>query len=163
MTVLMNESFESRLWRWGGNVFPAYRRSGAKIVYVAADFHEVHIQIPSNWKTRNHMGITWGGSLYSALDPIFGVMLHKLLGGNFRVVDKEANIQFKRPAHKTLTAKFKISHEELAGIKQDLLNATEYSLKKNIERHYCIELLDNEGVVHVTCKKGLAIGTNKGS
>ena len=160
MSVLMNESFESRLWRWGGNLFPAYRRSGAKIIYVAADFHEVHIQIPCNWKTRNHMGITWGGSLYSALDPIFGVMLHKLLGGNFRMVDKEANIQFKRPAHKTLTAKFKITQQELAGIKQDLLNTVERSFKKNIERHYCIELTDEEETVHVTCEKVLSIGAN---
>jgi len=148
---MLKESFESRLWRWGGNLFPAYHRSGARIHYVAPDFHEVQIRIASNWKTRNHMGITWGGSLYSALDPIYGVMLYKLLGRKFRVIDKSANIQFKKPGRETLFATFRIGHQELADIHTALRS------NAKLERSYPIELVDGNGVVHVTCQKVLCV------
>jgi len=148
---LKAESFESRLWRWGGNLFPAYRRTGAGITYVAADFHEVHIKIPSNWKTRNHMGITWGGALYSALDPIYGVMLYKILGGQYRVIDRTASIHFKRPVKTTLFARFRLSQQEIIGIKSDL------QTKAKLTRKYDIDLVDKHDVVHASCEKELCI------
>jgi hypothetical protein len=147
----MLESFESRLWRWGGNLFPAYRRSGARITYVASDFHEVHIKIPSNWKTRNHMGITWGGGLYSALDPIYGVMLYKMLNGQYKVIDRSASIHFKRPGETTLFAQFLLSPQELIDIKKEL------SLKQKLQRIYEIDLVDVHGIVHASCVKELCI------
>ena len=148
---LKAESFESRLWRWGGNLFPAYRRTGARITYVAADFHEVHIKIPSNWKTRNHMGITWGGGLYSALDPIYGVMLYKILGGRYRVIDRTASIHFKRPGKTTLFARFRLGQQELKDIQIDL------QTKAKLTRNYEIDLVDKYDVVHASCEKELCI------
>jgi acyl-coenzyme A thioesterase PaaI-like protein len=148
---LKAESFESLLWRGGGNLFPAYRRTGARITYVAPDFHEVHIKIPSNWKTRNHMGITWGGGLYSALDPIYGVMLYKILGGQYRVIDRTASIHFKRPGKTTLFARFRLSQQELKGIQADL------QAKVKLTRNYEIDLVDKHGVVHASCEKELCI------
>jgi acyl-coenzyme A thioesterase PaaI-like protein len=147
----MPESFESRAWRWGGNLFPAYRRSGARITYVAPGFDEVHIKIPSNWKTRNHMGITWGGGLYSALDPIYGVMLYKILGGKYRVIDRTASIHFKRPGKTTLFARFRLSQQELEGIQ------TQLQTKVKLTRNYEINLVDKQGVVHAFCEKELCI------
>jgi hypothetical protein len=132
-------------------LFPAYRRTGARITYVAPDFHEVHIKIPSNWKTRNHMGITWGGGLYSALDPIYGVMLYKILGGQYRVIDRTASIHFKRPGKTTLFAQFRLSQQELKGIQADL------QAKVKLTRNYEIDLVDKHGVVHASCEKELCI------
>jgi hypothetical protein len=132
-------------------LFPAYRRTGARITYVAPDFHEVHIKIPSNWKTRNHMGITWGGGLYSALDPIYGVMLYKILGGQYRVIDRTASIHFKRPGKTTLFARFRLSQQELKGIQTDL------QAKVKLTRNYEIDLVDKHGVVHASCEKELCI------
>jgi len=156
-TELTKESVESRLWRWGGNLFPAYRRTGARVTYVAPDFHEVHIKIPSNWKTRNHMGITWGGGLYAALDPIYGVMLYKILGRQYRVIDRTAAIQFKRPAKKTLFARFRLSDNEVRGIQKDLQHTSK------LVRVYDIDLIDKRGVIHATCEKELCIFPNRDS
>ena len=155
MTTLLKESFESRLWRWGGNCFPAYRRTGARVKYVAADFHEVHIELPSNWKTKNHLGITWGGSLYAALDPMYGVMLYKLLGRQYRVVEKTATIHFKRPGKSTLIAQFRISKEELGTIKNELQN------NSKLERTYLIDLVDQQGVIHASCEKVISISSHR--
>lgn len=152
---LMAESLESRLWRWDGNFFPAYRRTGARISYIAADFHEVHIAIPSSWKTRNHMGITWGGGLYSGLDPIYGVMLYKILGRQCRVIDRKATIHFRRPAKTTLFAQFRLSKQELSEIQKDLLS------KQKLTRVYYVDLVDGQGVVHASCEKELCIFPNR--
>jgi hypothetical protein len=37
----MPESFRTRLLRWKFNLFPAYRGTGARVTYIAADFREV--------------------------------------------------------------------------------------------------------------------------
>jgi hypothetical protein len=102
--------------RWGFNFFPAYRRTGARITYIAADWREVHIKLDLNWKTKNYVGTIFGGSMYGAVDPIYMVMFIKLLGPKYIVWDKAASIQFKRPGQSTLQTKFKIEEAELTYI-----------------------------------------------
>jgi hypothetical protein len=97
------------------------------------------------------MGITWGGGLYSALDPIYGVMLYKILGGQYRVIDRTASIHFKRPGKTTLFARFRLSQQELKGIQADL------QTKVKLTRNYEIDLVDKHGVVHASCEKELCI------
>jgi len=145
------ESFESRVWRWAGNWFPAYRGSGAKVTYVSADFHDVSIKLPCNWKTKNHMGITWGGSLYAALDPIYGVMLYKILGRQYRVIDSQAEIRFLKPGKETLYAHFHIPATDLSTLKDQLT----HSGKSRIQLQ--VSLKNKQGEVHATCDKHIHI------
>ncbi len=86
----MNESWHTRLRRWGFNFFPAYRGTGARFTYIAADWREVRIKLPLNWRTRNYVGTIYGGSMYGAVDPIYMVMLIQLLGPQYIVWDKAA-------------------------------------------------------------------------
>jgi hypothetical protein len=74
------ESWGTRLERWGFNWFPADRGTGGRIDSIAADGREVRVRVPLSWRTRNHVGTTFGGSLYGALDPIYMIMLIKALG-----------------------------------------------------------------------------------
>src|SRR4030043_2487274 len=135
----MNESFKTRLMRWGFNLIPAYRRTGARITYIAGDLHEVHVKLPLNWKTRNYVGTIFGGSMYAAVDPIYMVMFIKLLGPQYIVWDKAATIQFKRPGWSTLKARIKVEDQELEAIRKELEG------KSALDRVYRIELLDEEG------------------
>ena len=64
----MPESWSSRLLRWKFNLFPAYRGTGARIAYIADDFHEVRLRLPLSWRTRNAVGTIFGGSMYGAVD-----------------------------------------------------------------------------------------------
>ena len=66
----MPESFESRKMRWGFNLFPAFRGTGARVTYIASDFHEARVRLPLSWRTRNYVGTIFGGSLYGAVDPM---------------------------------------------------------------------------------------------
>ena len=147
----MAESWNSRCWRWLANLSPAYSRTGATITYIAHNFQVVHIALPLNWKTRNHMNMIWGGSLYGAIDPIYGVMLWKLLGPRFDVVDKAATIHFRRPGRSTLYARFVIDDAELQSLHTALCN------QNKLERHYQVELLDSSGSVHMVCDKTIHI------
>lgn len=133
--------------RWKFNFFPAYRGAGGRVTYIATDFHEVRVKIPLTWRTRNYVGTIYGGSLYGAVDPIYMIMLIKILGPEYVVWDKAASIQFKKPGRDTLFATFKLSEGEIASIKEGLTRA------KSLDRIYQIELLDKDGVVHALVEK----------
>ncbi len=147
----MPESLKSRINRWYFNFFPAYRGTGARLLYIADDWQEVRIKLPLNWRTKNYVGTIFGGSMYAALDPIYMVMLIKVLGRDYIIWDKQATIRFKRPGRSTLFAHFVLSDEEVAGIKSEL------ATRPSIDRIYAIDLTDQKGAVHATVEKTLYI------
>ena len=110
------ENFRSVLNRIGFNFFPAYRRTGARIYFLSADWRDVHIVLGLNWKTKNYVGSVFGGSIYGALDPIYMIQLINILGSDYIVWDKSATVKFLKPIKKKVFARFLISDEILAEI-----------------------------------------------
>lgn len=151
----MPESFKSRRFRWLFNLFPAYRGTGGRVIYISDDFHEVKIKLPLNWRTRNYVGTIYGGSIYASIDPIYMLMLMHIIGDDYVVWDKAAKIRFKRPGRDTLYADFLLTPEEISEIKR--LAETE----KSIDRVYNLELKDKNGVVHAFIEKTLYISKRK--
>lgn len=147
----MPESGASRRLRWGFNLFPAFRGTGARITYISGDYRELRVKLPLNWRTRNYVGTIFGGSLYGAVDPHYMIMLIKILGPDYVVWDKAATIRFKKPGRGTLSARFVIPEEEIALIRERL--ETEHS----IDRVYRVELTDAAGVVHAEVDKTVYI------
>lgn len=152
----MPESFNSRLFRWGFNFFPAYRGTGGRVTYIADDWHEVRIKLPLNWRTRNYVGTIYGGSIYGAIDPIYMLMLMKILGPGYTVWDKAANVRFRKPGRDTLFARFFLDPNEISEIKE--LGKTE----RAIDRIYNVELTDTAGTVYAQIEKTIYI-SKKGS
>jgi hypothetical protein len=101
----------------------------------------------STWRTRNYVGTIFGGSMYSAVDPIYMVMLIRRLGKDYVVWDKAASIKFKRPGRETLHARFVVTDGELAAIRAAL------ETQRSIDRTYLIELKDSSGTVCATVEK----------
>jgi acyl-coenzyme A thioesterase PaaI-like protein len=153
----MQESLKTRIARWRFNLFPAYRGTGARVTYIAADWREVRIKLPLNWRTRNYVGTIYGGSMYGAVDPIYMLMLIKVLGPSYVVWDKAAAISFKKPGTGTLFAKFVLAEEEISAIKDALTYAP------SVERVYFVELADAEGIVHAFIEKTVYIRKKEGS
>jgi acyl-coenzyme A thioesterase PaaI-like protein len=147
----MPESWRSRLTRWGFNWFPAYRGTGARITYIADDWSEVRIRLPLTWRTRNYVGTLFGGSMYGALDPIYMVMLIRLLGPAYQVWDKAATIQFRRPGRSTLYATFRVDASLLAAIRESVAH------EGKTERTFIVDLIGAAGEVHARCEKLLSI------
>ncbi len=150
----MPESFASRKLRWGFNLVPAFRGTGARVTYIAEDFREARVRLPLSWRTRNYVGTTFGGSLYGAVDPMYMILLIKILGPGYTVWDKAATIRFLRPGRSTLYARFAIEEEEIATIKRLL------ETEPSVDRIYRVELADAAGLVHATAEKTIYIKKN---
>ena len=145
------ESWPSRMRRWGFNWFPAYRGTGARVEFLSSDWREIRIRLPLNWRTRNYVGTIFGGSLYGAVDPIYMIMLLKLLGPDYVVWDKAATIRFLRPGRGTLRATFRLSEEEIAALRAAV------DREGKIEREFTVDLVDAAGEPHASCQKLLSI------
>ena len=143
----MPESFASRLLRWKFNLFPAYRGTGARVTYIAGDFHEARVRLPLSWRTRNAVGTIFGGSMYGAVDPIYMIMLIRLLGRQYVVWDKTATIRFRKPGRSTLFATFRIDDGELEAIRSATAGGAP------VDRTYTVDLADRDGLVHATVEK----------
>ncbi|MEL6538391.1 MAG: DUF4442 domain-containing protein [Bacteroidota bacterium] len=120
----------AKLFRLGFNLSPMYRRSTAKIVSVSPDLLEVKIRLPINYKNRNYVNSIFGGSMFSAVDPIPMVQLINLLDSQYVVWDKSAEIKFKRPAREPLFAEFTYTEQELQDIKAQIETDQEMELEK---------------------------------
>jgi acyl-coenzyme A thioesterase PaaI-like protein len=150
------ESVHTRLMRLGFNLYPAYRGTGGRITYIADDLHEIRVRIPLSLRTRNYVGTIFGGSMYGAVDPVYMVMLIRLLGPGYVVWDKAASIRFRRPGRTTLYARCVLLPEELAEIRAATAGGAA------IERTWSIPLTDAEGTVHAVVEKVIHIRQKKG-
>ena len=112
---------------------------------------ELRVRLPLNWRTRNYVGTTFGGSLYGAVDPFYMVMLIRNLGPDYVVWDKAATICFRKPGRGTLYARFTLDQAELDSIKRELNG------QRSIDRVYHVDLTDAEGVVHASVEKTIYI------
>jgi acyl-coenzyme A thioesterase PaaI-like protein len=137
----------NKLRCWSFYIFACYRGTGGQAQSVAEDWSEVHLDLPLSWRTRNYVGTIFGGSMYSAVDPIYMVMLIRRLGKDYVVWDKAASIQFKKPGRETLHARFVVTDGELAAIRAAL------ETQRSIDRTYLIELKDSSGTVCATVEK----------
>ena len=107
-----------------------YQRSTAKIAEVTPDLMEIKVKLPLSYKNRNYVNSIFGGSLFSSVDPIPMVQLINLLGDDYVVWDKSAQIFFKRPAKEHVYAEFKVTQEELDDIKTRVKAENEINLEK---------------------------------
>lgn len=143
----MRESWRTRLFRWKVNVFPAYWFTGARVTYIAADFREIHVRLPLSMRTRNLVGTMFGGSMFAATDPIYMIMLIRLLGPDYVVWDRSASIRFLKPGRGTLQARFLVPEAETDAIREAL------ETQRSVNRVYTIELKSDDGTVHAVIER----------
>ena len=140
----MSESSETARQRFFFNIFPCYRATGARVLYIAADWRTVKIELGLNWLTKNYVGTIFGGSMFAATDPMYMIMLIKLLGKDFIVWDKAASIKFLKPGKEKLFATFTVTDEDLADIKEKLVD------RKKFEKTFTVTLVDKQNNAHAT-------------
>ena len=136
-----------RVFNW----WPCYRGTGGRIVELSRDWRRIRVELPLRLRTRNYVGTIFGGSLYGAVDPIYMIMLIKVLGPDYVVWDKAATIRFKKPGRSTLRATFRLEDAELDALRADVLR------DGRTERTYVVELKDGDGNVCMSCDKLLTV------
>ncbi|MBE0651944.1 MAG: DUF4442 domain-containing protein [Bacteroidales bacterium] len=145
------ESRETRIKRLYFNFFPAYRSTGARVKFISSDYKEIHIRLKLYWRTKNYVGTVFGGSIFGALDPMYMVQLINLLGNEYVVWDKEANVRFIKPVNKTVFARFLITDELLEQIRNEV------ALNKKMHLRLPASFVDKNGTIYATVDKLLYI------
>ncbi|WP_317129356.1 DUF4442 domain-containing protein [Flavivirga rizhaonensis] len=121
---------DKQIYKYGFNLSPMYRRSTGKVIEVSDNLHYVKIKIPLSFKNRNFVGSIFGGSLFSATDPIYMIQLMNILGEDYIVWDKAASIKYKRPGKDTLYCEFEFSTDEINAIKKNISSKGEIDIVK---------------------------------
>ncbi len=117
---------------------PSTANTGAEITHISKDLQHVSLTIPLNEKTRNMMGIIYGGVMYSATDAIYLTMLWYRLGLDYMLIDKCADVQYLRPGLGDLTVDFHLPEETVQSIIKEL------ETNKSTLREFVIDIKDEK-------------------
>ncbi len=110
------------------NRYAPYRGAGIEIDKIDFNHYHIRVKMPLTRKNQNIVGVHFGGSLYSMVDPFYMLLLMHHLGPKYIVWDKGASIQFLAPGRGTVFADVRISAEEVS------------------YRHYQLNIYDEAGV-----------------
>ncbi len=100
------------------NLWPPFAGAGIRVKHIASDWSAVDVEMKLRFWNSNYVGTHYGGSLYSMTDPFYMLMLIEKLGREYTVWDKSAAIRFRRPGRGRVTAHFRISQEQVDGIRE---------------------------------------------
>jgi Domain of unknown function (DUF4442) len=142
-----SESFKSWWFRTLMNWYPMYFGSGGKILFWAGDSTELHLRLKLNVWSYNYVGTIFGGSMFSASDPFYMLMLLRALGPKYVVWDKSAIIRFRKPARTTLYAILKITQSDFEEIKTNVADKGEFT------KTFTIRWMDQHGVAHAEIER----------
>lgn len=133
------------------NIYPPYLGAGIRIQYVSDDWKELHVGMPLRWYNRNAVNTHFGGSLYSMIDPHLMLMLMQLLGRDYRIWDKAADIEFIKASKRRVKSIIKVTEDDLEAIRSQ----TEDGNKHFPE--FLVEVVDDEGDLVARVNKTLYV------
>ncbi len=131
--------------------YPPYLGAGVTVTRISPDWHELCVSMKLRWYNRNIVGTQFGGSLYSMIDPHLMLLLMQLLGTDYTVWDKGAEIEFVRPGTGTVTCTITILATELADIRAATADGRKYLPEFNLK------IVDDSGAVVAKVKKILYV------
>ncbi len=102
------------------NFWPPYLGAGVKVKLVDEKQMIIEVSMPLRKMNSNYVGVHFGGSLYSMVDPFYMLILMKKLGRDYIVWDKSASIEFKKPGIDRVKCHFEITNERLSEIKAEV-------------------------------------------
>lgn len=149
------ESFKSRMFRRLFHLLPAYHRSGGKVVFISGDWLEVHVRVSYRWSTTNSFGAVFGGSIYAAIDPIYMMQFIHILGKDYVVWDKAADIKFIRPIRKAACARFLLNNDIIDEVRQNVAKEGKYVITLPVE------YVDKNGTVYAVINKSVYIADKR--
>ena len=141
------ESGKSAMMRRSFNFWPCIWCSGGRVEFIAGDYHELHVSIKLNIRTRNRVGTVYGGSIYSSVDPYFMLMFMQILGKDFVVWDKAASVKFVRPIVNKVKCRFLVTEELVEEVKHKVAALGEYTFELPLKYE------DEAGVVYAVFTK----------
>jgi uncharacterized protein DUF4442 len=140
-----------RHMRWLLNLYPPYLGAGIRVKRLQPDWKAIDVEMKLRFWNSNYVGTHFGGSLYSMTDPFYMLMLIENLGPAYIVWDKAASIRFRRPGKGRVSVSFRLSEEQIEGIRQRL------NTQEKVEPTFMVEVKDDSGAVVAEVEKVLYI------
>lgn len=144
-------SFMKRHIRRVVNFWPPFFAAGIRVTRWDPDWRAVDVELRLHPWSANFVGTHYGGSLYSMVDPFYMLMLIENLGRDYVVWDKSAQIRFRKATTSSVSARFRLTQQQIDEIKQSLETADK------LEPTFLLEIKDDEGTVVAEVQKGLHI------
>lgn len=122
------------------NHFSPYKGAGIEIEKLDLKNYHVRVKMPLTHSNQNIVGVHFGGSLYSMVDPFYMLLLMHHLGPKYMVWDKNRKHQLPFPGRGTVYADIRLDAIEIEHVK-DL--AENYS---PVYRNYTVNIFDDSGL-----------------
>ena len=100
-----------------------------RIISIADDFHEMQVRLKHSFWNRNPNKSVWGGSIASALDPFFPVMMKQIIlrrGISTDFFSKAIHVEFVRMVESHVSFHFIITKSEVMETIKILNNDSKY-------------------------------------
>lgn len=110
-----------------------YKRSCGKIITISEDLLKITVRIKLSYKNKNYVGSMFGGSMFSASDPIYMIQYMEILNHEYVVWDKSATIRFLKPAKENVYMDFVVLPGEIEQIKREVAENGKYTFYKTVQ------------------------------
>ena len=130
------------------NLWFPFLMNRIQIISISNDFHEMQVRLKHSFWNRNPNKSVWGGSITSALDPFFPVMMKQIIlrrGISTEFYSKAVHVEFLHKVETHLNFHFKIDNMEVKEALEKLEKSGKY------ENWHSVDGVDNKGNV---CVKG---------
>jgi len=108
------------------NLWPPFLFSGIRVRAVADDWRHARVELRQRWYNRNFVGTHFGGSLFAMTDPFWMIMVMQVLGPDYIVWDKAAEIEFVKPGRGLVHADFRLEDGMLDTIRAATASGDKY-------------------------------------
>ena len=111
----------------------------------------------------NYVGTHFGGDLFAMTDPFYMLMLMHVLGSDYLIWDKSANIQFLKPERGTVHVLFRLNHEQINEVREKTASGEKF------EPTWRVNIVDESGeiiaivdkMIYIRCKPKKRQGSAK--
>jgi len=148
----LNWKIPKHLYLRAINLWPPFLGAGVRLTRLNADFKHVRVEMPLTKFNTNYVGVHFGGSLYSMVDPWYMLMLIEILGRDYVVWDKAASIRFRKPGKGRVWAEFTVDDALIESIKADVAR------DGKTERVLPVEIKNAAGEVVAQVQKTVWVG-----
>ncbi len=108
------------------NFWPPFLFAGIRVDEWTDDWRCARVHLKLHWYSRNFVGTQFGGSLFAMTDPVYMIMTLQVLGRDYIVWDKAAEIEFLAPGREDAYAEFHLDDAALDEIRAATANGDKY-------------------------------------
>ncbi|MCE2990226.1 MAG: DUF4442 domain-containing protein [Burkholderiales bacterium] len=144
-------SLSPTVFRHFMNLWPPFWGMRIHILSISDDWRHIRMRMKLSLRNKNYVGTHFGGGLFVMVDPFYMLMLSNILGRDYLVWDKSAQIEFVSPGRTTVFADFRLDEAAIAEIKAQTASGDKF------EPTFPVDIVDAQGKIVARVRKTIYI------